>query len=95
MINALQVVEYLGLFDVKVPSNVSTFMETFGKLTNFEIFSTDSWGTKMIYLPETGAFSFVFESAGFESIYIIVLLGTLFVATVAILCLIFTDVLLK
>ena len=95
MINALQVVESLGLFDVKVPGNVSTFMETFGKLSSFELFSTESWGTNNMYLPETAGFSLVFESAGFESIYIIVLLGTVFIATIIILTLIFIDILLK
>ena len=95
MINGLQVVESLGLFDAKVPGNVSTFLDSFGKLSSFEILNTENWGLNLMYLPEVEAFSLVFESAGFSSVYIIVLLGTLFVTTILLIVLVFVDVVLK
>ena len=95
MINGLQVVESLGLFDAKVPGNVSTFLDSFGKLSSFEILNTENWGLNLMYLPEVEAFSLVFESAGYSSVYIIVLLGTLFVTTILLIILVFVDVVLK
>ena len=47
-----------------------------------------------MYLPETKAFSLVFESAGYKSVYIIVLLGSTFILTIIILVLLFVDVVL-
>ena len=47
-----------------------------------------------MYLPETKAFSLVFESAGYTSVYIIVLLGTTFVFMILILCMLFIDLVL-
>ena len=44
-----------------------------------------------MYLPETKAFSLVFESAGYNSIYIMVLLGTTFVFAIILIVVLFID----
>ena len=78
MINGLQVVENLPLFHVKTPGNVSSFMEKFENLTDFDFFDLKKVTRSIMYFPEVDAHSINFLDAGIDSTYLIVLFGAFY-----------------
>ena len=93
IVEALQVMENFGLFDTKVPCNASTFIDEMGSLTDLSPIDIDT--AEFLSLPERDAFSLQFYSAGNESVYMIVLLGTPFYQIILILALFLADCLMK
>ena len=52
MIEGLQIITYLPLFNSKVPGNASMFNKFFIKMSNFEIFDLTSVTEWLMYFPE-------------------------------------------
>ena len=60
MIEGLQVVMHMPLFNIKTPGNVNAFFAFFDTLANFEIFDASSFTNEMGYYPEMDSFSLNF-----------------------------------
>ena len=52
MINGLQILSYMPLFQVKTPGNASSFNKFFIEITSFEIFDTSLITAELMYMPE-------------------------------------------
>ena len=87
MIEGLQVVSYMPLFDLKIPGNVHGFISFFADLANFEILDTEAFTNEMGYYPEMDPFNLNFQNAGFVNNLVISNLGSLFYFGVGILIL--------
>ena len=57
LIEGLQIVASMGLFDAKVPANVGSFLESFSSLASFDLIDTTALLEAAIYLPEKDAFT--------------------------------------
>ena len=77
MINGLQVVIHLPLFNVKSPGNVNAFNDYFAEIANFNIFDTANLDAMLFYFPEMDAISLNLMNAGFENNLMIPALGTM------------------
>ena len=56
MIEGLQVVSFMPLFDIKTPGNVMAFFAFFTELANFNIIDTEDFTNGIGYYPETDTF---------------------------------------
>ena len=95
MIEGLQVIVHLPLFDLKSPGNINSFNVVFVELANFNILDTEDLTNEISYYPEEDAFSLNFENAGYDGNILVPLLGTLFYLAFGILALYVVDFLLK
>ena len=78
MVESLQVVSHLHLFDVKTPGNVQSFMVFFNEITDFEVLPAEEWTDSMLYAPESVPPSLNFQQAGHDSSLFLPNLGSMF-----------------
>ena len=62
LVEGLQIVESMGLFDAKVPANVADFLGNFGELASFDFVDTTALIDSTINYPENDAYSLNFQS---------------------------------
>ena len=60
MIEGLQIVDSLGLFNAKIPANTSLFLENISELSSFNVIDLSSLRESLMYMPESDAFSLTF-----------------------------------
>ena len=60
MIEGLQIVDSIGLFNAKVPGNTSSFLESVSELSSLNFIDVSSLRDSLMYLPESDAFSLTF-----------------------------------
>ena len=53
VIEGIQIVSYLPLYDAKIPGNVQAFLNFFDELTSFEVFPAEEWTDELLYNPES------------------------------------------
>ena len=78
MINGLQVVSHMSLFQIKSPGNVSAFNMFFSEIASIDLIVTEEFTAKLFYFPEFDSVSVNFQNAGFSNPLIIPSLGFLF-----------------
>ena len=78
MLEGLQVVTHMTLFDVTVPGNVNSFKDFLSEITSFDFFDTNIITELIAYIPEMEAISLNFKNYGFENNLFIPSLKTLF-----------------
>ena len=94
MIEGLQIVDSLGLFNAKVPANTSSFLENISELSSFNLIDLSSFRESLMYMPESDAFSLTFQSEGYESIYVVSLLEAQFFYIIILGMIILVDLIL-
>ena len=77
MIEGLQVVSHLPLFDLKSPGNVNAFNEYFAEIASFKIIDVTGITADIFYFPEMDSLSLNFQNAGYDTTLIIPSLGNL------------------
>ena len=78
MINTLQMIVLTVLFSVNMPPNCYKVMIAIMKLTNLDIFPTESFLQDVFsFKAETSSLNAVFEQAGYESSNFVMELGAL------------------
>ena len=65
LFEALQIVQYVRLFDARTPGNVSAFTEFFEEVTGYKF--ADNWLADHFYIPEQPPLSLNFQNAGYDS----------------------------
>lgn len=78
MIEGLQVVCHMPLFNIKSPGNVNAFNDFLADLAFLNIFDTSSFTNDIFYFPEMDPLGLNFANAGFDTSLLIPSLGTLF-----------------
>ena len=68
----------MSLLKVKTPGNASGFNGFLNEIAGFEFFSTEFITTILFYFPEDEPYNFSFLQAGFETVFLIPGIGTLF-----------------
>ena len=81
VINALQIIVFTCLFNLKIPLNAETVEIAFLKMVSFDLLDTDSTLKKTFRFndTETPPLNYKFANAGYESSNFILLMGTNFV----------------
>jgi len=74
----MQVIVLMPLFLIILPANAGAFFLEMMKIAAFDYFDTSPYLDKMLGLKPTTAQSTNFEALGFESLYVLHNLGTLF-----------------
>ena len=87
LVEGVQVVNYLQLYDAKTPGNVQTFLNYFDEITSFEVFPAEKWTDGMLYNPESVPVSINFQQAGHDSALLVHNLGSLFYVLIGMVCL--------
>ena len=87
MINGLQVVAQMPLYDVRSPGNVNEFTGFLSELSNFDLLDTESMNNEVFYIPEEDSVSLNFQNAGYDSTLAIKTLGTFFYMMLAMIIL--------
>ena len=67
LMNNLQVVMFVRLFNIKSPGNVNSFTDFFDEITSIKLFDTQEFVNKLYYVPEYDSFAVNFMNAGYES----------------------------
>ena len=65
MLEGLQVVTHMPLYDVTIPGNVNSFNDFLTEITSFDLFDTEKITELIAYIPEMEAISLSFKSYGF------------------------------
>lgn len=78
MIEGLQVVCQMPLFDVKCPGNVQAFNDFLAEVAKFNIIDTTGWTGDLFHFPEMDPVSLNFQGAGILTDLLIPSLGALF-----------------
>mmetsp|Transcript_13012 Transcript_13012/g.16640 ORF Transcript_13012/g.16640 Transcript_13012/m.16640 type:complete len:111 (-) Transcript_13012:83-415(-) len=52
LLNTLQIVEYIGLFNIKLPGNVGSFNDFFERITEVQIVDPQEILSTLFYFPE-------------------------------------------
>ena len=52
IMNSLQVVQYIRLFQVKTPGNVNAFTDFFDTITTVEVYDMSEVYDELMYIPE-------------------------------------------
>ena len=52
ILNSLQIVELIGLFNIKQPGNMSSFSNFFAVITDIQITDSESLLNEYVYIPE-------------------------------------------
>lgn len=94
VINGLQIIAYMPLFNVKTPGNAGAFNKFFISIASFDMFKTEEITANLMYIPEGDPLSLNLQDQGIESLLIIPNLGTLFYLLLAYLALIIVQLLL-
>jgi hypothetical protein len=81
LINALQLIVFTCLFNLKTPFNAETIEIAILKMVSFDVLDTESKLKKMFKFKdkETPALNYKFDTAGFGSSNFILLMGTNFI----------------
>ena len=81
VINALQIIVFTCLFNLKTPFNAETIEIAILKMVSFDVLDTESKLKKMFKFKdkETPALNYKFDNAGFGSSNFILLMGTNFI----------------
>ena len=87
VIEGIQIVSYLQLFNAKIPANVQTFLGFFDEITSFEVLPAEEWTDEMLYAPESVPPSINFQQAGHDSTLVVKNLGSTFYIWIGIMCL--------
>ena len=53
VIEGIQIVSYLPLYDAKIPGNVQSFLNFFDEMTSFEVLPAEEWTDELLYSPES------------------------------------------
>lgn len=72
ILNSLQIVELVGLFNIKQPGNMSAFSTFFGHITSVKLIDTAALLSENVYVPEQDPHTLNFQNAGFTSVLMIV-----------------------
>lgn len=83
MINTMQLVVMLPLFKITVPANAGMFFSQIMQIAAFDFFETGPYIDALLGLPPSEPLNANFEAVGFESLYLLHNMGTLFIAFVA------------
>ena len=83
LIESLQIVSYIQLFDAKTPGNVQSFLRFFETMTAFEILPAEEMTESLLYVVESEPPSVNFQQAGFDSSFLVNNLGSMFYIMVA------------
>ena len=67
ILNSLQVMENIKLFDVRTPGNVNAFNNVFERFTSVEIIDSQEMIVQNIYMPDLPPESLNFQSGGYDS----------------------------
>ena len=78
MLNALQIIAHMPLFDVSFPANANEIQTVLIKFATFDFLEQLGLLEKWIYFPNTGALDMRFEQSGYETKYFILNMGTVF-----------------
>ena len=70
-LNSLQIVELVGLFNIKQPGNMSAFSKFFSHITQVKLIDTESILSENMYIPEQDPHTLNFQNAGFTSVLMI------------------------
>jgi len=79
MINFLQLVVFIPMFNTQFPTNARGLFENLIQVATFDILPTDDYFPLMFNLPDTGAINERFAEVDYGSTLLIMNLGTLFV----------------
>ena len=60
IMNSLQVVMFIRLFNIKSPGNVNNFTEYFDETTSVQLFDTEEFINSLMYVPEMDPFALNF-----------------------------------
>ena len=71
ILNSLQVVQLIRLFDVLTPGNINSFTNFFEKITSVQLIDTEEYFNDLVYTPEFDSLSLNFQNAGFDTILFI------------------------
>ena len=77
MIEGLQVVSHMPLFNIKSPGNVNAFNIYFAEIATFNLIDTTGFTADIFYFPEMDSLSLNFQNAGYDTTLIIPSLGNL------------------
>ena len=78
MINGLQIVNHMPLFDIKSPGNINAFNGFMSEISSFQIVDTQALTLDAnIYVPEMDSLSLNYSNAGYDTTLAIPCLGTL------------------
>ena len=67
LMNSLQVVMFVRLFNIKSPGNVNGFTDYFDEITSVKILDAEALLEDGFYVPEMDAFALNFQNGGFDS----------------------------
>ena len=76
LVEALQLIVYLPLFDVSFPANSQRVFDRLSKIAAFDFFEIGDHVNRFLDLQPTEPVNEKYESIGFESLYFINNLGT-------------------
>ena len=60
LLNSMQVVQYMSLFDAKTPGNIIAFISFFEVITSFKLLDFEEIIESQMYIPEEDPFSLNF-----------------------------------
>lgn len=78
-IKKMQIIVHMVLVNVSIPANAALFYAHFLEIVNFDILPTDGLYEYLFDLKEGDAISVNFEMLGYETIYMIKNLGSVFI----------------
>ena len=78
MINTQQVIVFLPLFKTTLPVNLTVVFQIIMSIAAFDIIDVTDFINSALLLPYTGPLSTKFELMGFESLFIIYNISTMF-----------------
>ena len=52
ILNSLQIVELIRLFDIMTPGNINAFTQFFEKITSVQLIDTQEYVNDLVYMPE-------------------------------------------
>ena len=82
LVVVLQLCTLTVLFNLKTPSNVKSILVKMLKLSNFDLYKTETIYTQVFGFLNTEAFNQLFESAGFDTTNFIIGIGPIFISVI-------------
>ena len=67
ILNSLQIVELIRLFDIMTPGNINAFTQFFEMITSVKLFDSEELLSDWTYIPEMDPQSLNFQNAGYDT----------------------------
>jgi len=95
MVNTLQLIILLPLFDIKLPANAGVFFRQLMKIVAFDYLEIGDWINEALDLEPTEAVNSNYDAVGLESLYFINNMGSLFLMFMMYPCVVLIELLLR